>query len=102
MNPPIVISTVHGRGLPVLLESIRQYAPDVQVYLKGPEKVVSGYGCTIILGEATNFGDDYNMVISRALRDGHGAVVIANDDIVLTPSSYRMLLDDVEICKELN
>ena len=43
MNPPIVISTVHGRGLPVLLESIRQYAPDVQVYLKGPERVIDGY-----------------------------------------------------------
>ena len=42
MNPPIVISTVHGRGLPVLLESIRQYAPDVQVYLKGPERVIDG------------------------------------------------------------
>jgi len=102
MNPPIVISTVHGRGLPVLLESIKQYAPDVQVYLKGPERVISGYGCTLVFGEASNFGDDYNMVISRALSDGHGAVVIANDDIVLTPSSYRMLLDDVEICKELN
>ena len=102
MNPPIVISTVHGRGLPVLLESIKQYAPDVQVYLKGPERVIDGYGCTLVFGESSNFGDDYNMVISRALNDGHGAVVIANDDIVLTPSSYRMLLDDVEICKELN
>ena len=102
MNPPIVISTVHGRGLPVLLESIRQYAPDVQVYLKGPERVIDGYNCTLVLGEATNFGDDYNAVISRALSDGHGAIVIANDDIVLTPSSYRMLLDDVAICKELN
>lgn len=102
MNPPIVISTVHGKGLPVLLESIRQYTPDVQVYLKGPEKVVSGYGCTLIFGEPSNFGDDYNAVISRALSDGYGAVVIANDDIVLTPNSYRMLLDDVAICKELN
>jgi GT2 family glycosyltransferase len=102
MNPPIVISTVHGKGLAVLLESIRQYAPDVQVYLKGPEKVVSGYGCTLILGEPSNFGDDYNAVIRRALSDGYGAVVIANDDIVLTPNSYRMLLDDVAICKELN
>ena len=102
MNPPIVISTVHGKGLPVLLESIRQYAPDVQVYLKGPENVVSGYGCTLIFGEPSNFGDDYNAVISRALSDGYGAVVIANDDIVLTPNSYRMLLDDVAICKELN
>ena len=102
MNPPIVISTVHGKGLPVLLESIRQYAPDVQVYLKGPEKVISNLNCTLILGEATNFGDDYNAVISRALSDGYGAVVIANDDIVLTPNSYRMLLDDVAICKELN
>ena len=102
MNPPIVISTVHGRGLPVLLESIRQYAPDVQVYLKGPERVIDGYNCTLVFGESSNFGDDYNTVISRALSDGHGAVVIANDDIVLTPSSYRVLLDDVSICKELN
>jgi GT2 family glycosyltransferase len=102
MNPPIVISTVHGRGLPVLLESIRQYAPDVQIYLKGPDRVIRGYGCTLVFGEATNFGDDYNAVIRQALSDGHGAVVIANDDIVLTPSSYRVLLDDVEICKELN
>ena len=103
MNPPIVISTVHGKGLPVLLESIRQYAPDVQVYLKGPDRVISNYsGITRVTGEPTNFGDDYNAVIRQALRDGHGSVVIANDDIVLTPSSYRVLLDDVAICKELN
>lgn len=102
MNPPIVISTVHGRGLPVLLESIRQYAPDVQVYLKGPDRIISNHNCALLFGDATNFGDDYNAVIRQALNDGHGAVVIANDDIVLTPSSYRMLLDDVAICKELN
>jgi len=101
MNPPIVISTVHGRGLPVLLESIRQYAPDVQVYLKGPERVIDGYNCTLVFGDASNFGDDYNAVIRKALSDGHDAVVIANDDIVLTPSSYRVLLDDVAICNEL-
>jgi hypothetical protein len=37
---PICISTVHGKGLAVLLESIKQYAPECPVYLRGPESVI--------------------------------------------------------------
>ncbi len=98
---PICISTVHGKGLPVLLESIKQYAPEAFIYLRGPENVIGGYGnCRLIFGEARNFGDDYNEVIDDALKYAQGCIV-CNDDVVLTPTSYQRLLEDVEIIGEL-
>ena len=101
---PIVISTVNGKGLPVLLESIRQYAPQVQVYIRGSESVLERLDyrkAKLIFGQPGNFGDDYNHVISRALDDGHLGVIVTNDDIVLTPSSYRILMDDVDVVDTL-
>ena len=98
---PICIATVHGKGLPVLLESIKQYAPEAFIYLRGPENVIGGYeNCRLIFGEARNFGDDYNEVIDDALKYAQGCIV-CNDDVVLTPTSYQRLLEDVEIIKEL-
>lgn len=98
---PICIATVHGKGLPVLLESIKQYAPEAFIYLRGPESVIRGYeNCRLIFGEPRNFGDDYNEVIDDALKY-HQACVVCNDDVVLTPTSYQRLLEDVEIIREL-
>jgi len=98
---PICISTVHGKGLPVLMESIKQYAPEAFIYLRGPERVIGGYeNCRLIFGEARNFGDDYNEVIDDALKYAQGCIV-CNDDVVLTPTSYQRLLEDVEIIREL-
>ena len=99
---PICISTVHGKGLPVLLESIKQYAPEAFIYLRGPEKVIRGYeNCRLIFGEARNFGDDYNEIIEAALKDWSSCIV-ANDDIVLTPSSVKTLMEDVAIIKTMH
>jgi hypothetical protein len=98
---PICISTVHGKGLPVLLESIKQYAPEAFVYLRGTERVVSGYkNARLIFGEPRNFGDDYNEVIDDALKYAQ-ACIVCNDDVVLTPTSYQRLLEDVEVIREL-
>jgi GR25 family glycosyltransferase involved in LPS biosynthesis len=98
---PICISTVNGKGLPVLLESIKQYAPEAFVYLRGTERVVSGYkNARLIFGEPRNFGDDYNEVIDDALKYAQ-ACIVCNDDVVLTPNSYQRLLEDVEVIREL-
>ena len=99
---PICISTVHGKGLAVLLESIRQYAPEHPVYLHGPESVLENYEATLkMYGPPSNFGDDYNCVIKRALMDYEDCLV-ANDDIVLTPDSVKLLLEDVQIIKTMH
>ncbi len=97
-----VLTYLRGRplGLPVLLESIKQYAPEAFIYLRGPEKVIGGYeNCRLIFGEARNFGDDYNEVIDDALRYAQGCIV-CNDDVVLTPTSYQRLLEDADEIKE--
>ena len=94
---PICISTVNGKGLAVLLESIRQYAPEHPVYLHGPESVIEKFDATLkIFGQPSNFGDDYNYVINRALQD-YDQCLVANDDIVLTPTSIKVLMEDVQI-----
>jgi hypothetical protein len=99
---PICIATVHGKGLGVLLESIRQYAPEHPVYLHGPESVIEKYDATLkIFGQPSNFGDDYNYIIKRALQD-YDQVIVANDDIVLTPDSIKVLLEDVAIINTMH
>jgi len=102
MISPIVIATVKGHGLAVLLESIRQYAPECPVYLRGPESVIEYFDADFkIYGQPRNFGDDYNEVIEMALKDWSSCIV-ANDDIVLTPTSMKVLMEDVEIIKTMN
>jgi hypothetical protein len=102
MISPIVIATVKGHGLAVLLESIRQYAPECPVYLRGPESVIDNYQADLkIYGQPRNFGEDYNEVIEAAMKDWSSCIV-ANDDIVLTPTSVKVLMEDVQIVKSMN
>jgi hypothetical protein len=99
---PIVIATVKGHGLSVLLESIKQYAPECPVYLRGPQSVIDNYQADLkIYGQPSNFGDDYNEVITAALKDWSSCIV-ANDDIVLTPTSVKVLMEDVAIVRTMN
>jgi hypothetical protein len=90
--------------LPVLLESIKQYAPEAFVYLRGPEPVIGKLehlsNARIMVGEARNFGEDYNDIIDDALKY-HTACIVCNDDVVLTPTSYVKLLEDVSTIREL-
>jgi hypothetical protein len=81
---PIVVCTVGSRSLDVFLTSLRTYNPDV--------------GYFVFEGHKGNFGEDYNEAMS-AVFELHDEIIIANDDIVLTPKSYEMLLDDVRFLK---
>jgi hypothetical protein len=88
--------------LAVLLESIKQYAPECPVYLRGPESVLENFEADFkIYGQPRNFGDDYNEVIEAALKDWSSCMV-ANDDIVLTPTSVKVLMEDVEIIRTMD
>lgn len=97
----IVIATKNGRCLPVLLESINQYVPDdVTVYLSGYEHILPNHRTITMPNDGNNFGDSYNAVVKKAFED-HDEIIVANDDIVLTPSSYLLLYQDVERLKEV-
>jgi hypothetical protein len=100
VSPAVVVSSVSGRCLPVMLASCREYAPAAKVYLRTPVDARKYDVYRQLRGPARSFGADYNDVIDAAFADGHKAVVVANDDVVLTPTSYEHLLEDVMTLQE--
>ena len=48
---------------------------------------------------ATNFGDAYNAAMDKAFSDGYEEIIIANDDVVITPTTYLKLEEDVRLLK---
>lgn len=97
----IVIATKTGRCMPVLLESINQYVPDdVVIYTAGYDHILPNHRTITLPNDFNNFGDSYNAVVAEAFKE-HDEIIVANDDIVLTPSSFTLLYQDVERLKEL-
>ena len=100
----IVICTVGNKGITVLLESIRQYAPEMPVYVSSDSIELWERARDIVPkicwmpNVAANFGDAYNYATSYAFKHGKfDSVVIANDDVVITPTSMELLKEDYEI-----
>ena len=84
---PIVVCTVGSSSLPVLEASVKAYCPEIE----------------LIVGQGSlgSFGADYNAVVSKAF-EKYDEIIVANDDIVLTPTSYAQLLEDVKHLKRFN
>lgn len=78
---PIVVCTVNGKCVPVLKASVERYAPEAEVI--------------VFEGEKSTFGQAYNAALQEVFEE-YDEVIVANDDIVLTPWSYKQLLEDVE------
>lgn len=100
----IVICTVVNPGITILLESIRQYGHGLPIYLHGNNlglwKEASRICDNIIFrpNTATNFGDAYNAATDYAFaHGGYDSVILANDDVVLTPSTIDLLKEDAGI-----
>lgn len=79
----------------MLLASIDTYVPtDVEVYLAGSDVKLPRHRTHNISNTATNFGDIYNELAAWAFQT-HDSIVIANDDVVLDPSTWQLLKEDV-------
>jgi hypothetical protein len=100
----IVICTVGNKGISVLLESIRQYAPEMPVYISGNDLGLVSKLKNILPNfcwmpnTAKNFGDAYNAATDYAFKHGRfDSVIMANDDVVMTPSAIDLLAEDARI-----
>ncbi len=94
---PIVIATKTAKCLPVLLSSIDQYVPkEVAVFISGSDLRLPRHKTINVQNIGDNFGDSYNHIVGLAY-SMFDDVIVANDDIVLTPSSYDLLMQDVEL-----
>jgi hypothetical protein len=100
----IVIATKGAEALRVLSASIDAYVPeDVIVYISTlatkPRMYPKKHQWVIVPNLANNYGDAYNTVVERAFQS-HDEIIVANDDIVLTPTSYQTLGEDVYSLKK--
>ena len=96
---PIVIATKTAKCLPVLFASINEYVPlDVEIIVSGSDLRLPRHKTTNLPNLGNNFGESYNYVVNYAFKE-YDEIIVANDDIVLTPTSYSQLLDDVFVLK---
>ena len=80
-TPAIIVCTVNGACLDVMTASLNAYVPrEVERYVH--HKV------------GKNFGDAYNFAAREAFKR-HDEILICNDDIVFTPTTWAVLLADV-------
>jgi hypothetical protein len=102
MTPICVCSTTNSRGLELFFKSMQLYLPSgVPIYLASPLKPsVSPLPFKWIPNHYGSFGEAYNAIMKEAFLDGHQTVIIANDDIVLDPTSYDLLVTDRQLLKE--
>jgi hypothetical protein len=65
--------------------SVRAYAPELEL--------------AIYRFERSNFGDCYNKAMEDAFKDSD-EIIIANDDVVITPTTVPILLEDIQAIKD--
>jgi hypothetical protein len=98
-KPAIVIATKTAKCLPVLFASIDQYVPlDVTVIISGSDLELPRHQTINLPNNGTNYGDSYNDAVQYAFAM-FPEIIVANDDIVLTPSTYSKLMEDVVLLK---
>lgn len=84
---PIITCTIGSPSFAVFEASVKTYVPDVQL-------IVSR-------NRGSNFGEAYNIAVNEAFEQ-FDEIIVANDDIVLHPTSYKKLMDDVNHLKRFN
>jgi len=84
---PIVVCTIGSPSFHVFEASVKTYLPDVEL-------IVSR-------NRGSNFGEAYNIAVNEAFLR-FDRIIVANDDIVLHPTSYAKLLEDVKHLERFN
>ena len=98
----IIIATVSGKCLVTLAASVTAYVPqDVTVFLSGSKMIFPRHRTITSDNTSTNFGDAYNAVVQQAFQE-FDEVVVCNDDIVFTPTTWQSLSEDVSRLKSEN
>jgi hypothetical protein len=93
-NLAIVIATKNAKCLPVLLASIDEYVPaEVTVIVSGSDLECSRHNTINLPNNGTTYGESYNEVVRYAF-EMFPEIIVANDDIVLNPTSFNLLIED--------
>lgn len=84
----IVICTLGCKSLKVLEASLMVYSPETTRLV-------------LEITSPSTFGQSYNQALSAAFK-WYDEVIISNDDVVVTPTSIKVLLEDVQALKAIH
>jgi GT2 family glycosyltransferase len=84
---PIIVCTVGNKSLLVMEQSAKIYAPNNPVF--------------VYHNKPSTFGEAYNAAMQSAFQT-YDEIIIANDDVVLTPDTMPVLMEDVENIKQVH
>ena len=98
----VVICTTKGTCLPVLATSITMYLPTYwTVYIAGSTIMLPRHRTINLPNPAKNFGDAYNAAVHEAMQS-HEDLLVLNDDVVLTPTFWQTMVEDLRLIPEEN
>ena len=95
----IVICSTGNVGLTVLVTALEVYAPHIPVYISCNTPKCFGKHIKMIPNMESNFGDAYNVATDYAFAQGYDSVILANDDVVPTPSTITKMTVDWDLLK---
>jgi GT2 family glycosyltransferase len=98
----VVICSTEGKCLPVLCASISFYLPTYwTIYLSGSNIILPKHKTVNIKNTGKTFGESYNAACHVAMQD-HEDLLVLNDDVVLNPSFWQKITEDLQIIPEKN
>ena len=99
---PIGICSKNEKCLPVLLKSIELYVPeDVEIFITSPNKqFLPKHKVHHFVHTYETCGVAHNF-IAHKIFETHDSFVSIDDDVVLNPNTYSVLMDDVNELKSM-
>lgn len=91
MQALVICTNEKTKSLDVLLASVKAYDFPLPIYISGAYRKEA---YSTLENTATNFGDAYNYAVTECFKDGYDSVIMANDDVVLRPDTYQLMLED--------
>jgi hypothetical protein len=102
MNVPIAIcSKKNSPHLQMLLKSIENYVQNAEVYICCNDKIDSPVVKKIISNDCDTAGAAFDKIL-RFVFENYTEVILVNDDVVLDPDSFQLLLEDWQKLKKEN
>ena len=99
---PIGICSKNEKCLPVLLKSIELYVPDdVEVFITSPNKQSLPKHKVHHFVHTYETGGAAHNFMAHKIFETHEEFVSIDDDVVLNPSTYSVLMDDVSHIKSM-
>lgn len=96
---PVDLRYLPNRDTIIVVAGRSLEAPHYQMMKTSLQCYAHGYAFYPLVGESNayaSFGEAYNALVNSAVSDGFRRIIIANDDIVLGPDTFKLLTEDAD------